>query len=303
MNINKCIGIIAPSFFIERKNDFNTGISVLKNLGAEIKFGKHVFSRFFNTTASAKERAEDINSMFADKNIDIIMASDGGCRAIEVLEYLDYDLIKRNPKPFCGFSDITHILLALNAKTGIKTIHGVDVINCFGAPNSAQKERNIKHFCNILNTYDEILLPQYSEIDILRTGCASGVAVGGWLEAVHNTYRTPYFPYNRDIILFLEAIDTELNKINMMLQSMRIAGMFNNVRGLIIGKLTNCDEKEYFDCSPAFDSIVMDACYGYDFPVIKNVDFGHKTEHLAIEIGSKIEINTDNNNIILNKRM
>ena len=73
MNINKCIGITAPSFFIERKNDFNTGISVLQKLGAEIKFGKHVFSRFFNTTASAKERAEDINSMFADKNIDIIM--------------------------------------------------------------------------------------------------------------------------------------------------------------------------------------------------------------------------------------
>mgnify|MGYP002166921005 FL=1 len=64
----------------------------------------------------------------------------------------------------------------------------------------------------------------------------------------------------------------------MILQSMRIAGMFNNVRGLIIGKLTNCDKKEYFDCSPAFDSIVMDACYGYDFPVIKNVDYRKKNK-------------------------
>ena len=303
MQLNKHIGIVAPSFFIEKEQNFANGIKYLENMGAKITFSEHVFSKHFNTTTTAARRANDINMMFADKSIDVIMATDGGCRAIEVLEHLDYDLIANNPKPFCGFSDITHILLAINAKTGIHTIHGIDVLNCFGAPDTQQKELNIQHFCNVIEQCTNIPLPQKSTPHILRSGKARGIAIGGWLEAVHNLYRTDYLAKHTDIILFLEAIDTELNKINMMLQSMRISGLFNNVRGLIIGKLTNCEEIEYFDCSPGIDSVIMDACRGYNFPIITNIDFGHGEEHLAIPIGATIDINTDTNSIILDKRM
>ncbi len=303
MQLNKHIGIVAPSFFIEKKTEFKEGIKYLESLGATITYARNVFSRYFNTTAIAAERANDINNMFADKSIELIIAADGGCRAIEVLELLDYKLIKKNPKPICGFSDITHILLAINAKSNLQTIHGVDIINCFGAIDSEQKRVNIEHFCNIINNFRKCVLPQRSKIEVLRPGKATGVAVGGWLEAIHNTYQSNYFPKHDGIILFIEAIDTELNKINMMLQSMRISGLFNTVRGLVIGKLTNCEEKEYFDCSPTFDDIIMDACNGYSFPIIKNVDFGHGAEHLTIPIGATIEINTDADTIILDKRM
>lgn len=299
MQLNKHIGIVAPSFFIEKETEFKEGIKYIEGLGATVTYAKNVFSRYFNTTAIATERAHDINNMFADKSIDLIIATDGGCRAIEVLEHLDYNIIKNNPKPICGFSDITHILLAINSKSNIQTIHGVDIINCFGAADSEQKRVNIEHFCNIINSFDKRPLPQHSKIEVMRPGNATGIAVGGWLEAVHSTYKTEYFPKHDDIILFIEAIDTELNKINMMLQSMRISGLFHNVQGLVIGKLTNCEEKEYYDCSPTFDDIVMDACRGYSFPIIKNIDFGHGPEHLAIPIGATIEINTDSNTIIL----
>lgn len=301
--INKHIGVVAPSFFIEKTDNFIRGIQCLEKLGAHVTYGHSVFSKHLNTTDTAMNRANDINTMFADKNIDIIMATDGGCRAIEVLEYLDYDLIAHNPKPICGFSDITHILLAINAKTNIETIHGIDIINCFGAPESEQKQRNIQHFCNILTNADNIVLPQKSNIEILRHGQATGIAVGGWLEALQHTCNTKYFPKHDGIILFLEAIDTELNKINMMLQSMRLSGIFDNVLGLMIGKLTNCDEKEYFDCSPSINDIIMNACSGYNFPIIKNIDFGHGIEHLAIPIGSSLNINTSTNTIVLNKRI
>lgn len=299
----KEIGVVAPSFFIEKTDNFMRGIQCLEELGAHVTYGRAVFSKLFNTTDTAINRANDINAMFADKNIDIIIAADGGCRAIEVLEHLDYDLIAQNPKPICGFSDITHILLAINAKTNIETIHGVDIINCLGAPASEQKQRNIQHFCNILTKTDNIVFPQRSDIEILRHGQATGIAVGGWLDALQHTCNTKYFPKHNGIILFLEAIDTELNKINMMLQSMRLSGVFDNVLGLIIGKLTNCDEKEYFDCSPSIDDIIMNACAGYTFPIIKNVDFGHGIEHLAIPIGAHININTSANTIVLNKRI
>ena len=104
------IGIVSPSFFIEKQEKFETGIKYLQEQGYKLRFGSTVFNREYNTTGTAMERAEDVNRMFMDSDIDLIMATDGGCRAIELLEYLDYDAIKNNPKPICGLSDITHIL-------------------------------------------------------------------------------------------------------------------------------------------------------------------------------------------------
>ena len=296
---NICIGVVAPSFFIEKTDNFNLGIEFLRQHGAHIIFGNHVFSKYFNTTAYAQQRADDINRMYANDDIDIIVATDGGCRAIETLPFLDYELIKKHPKPICGFSDITHILLAINARTGQTTFHGMDIINGFGVPKNPYKQLNIDWLNKILCERCDITLPQQSEPYVIKQGIGTGSAVGGWLQVLQNLYGTNLYPQHKDIILFFEAIDTELNAINLMLQSLRLKGMFENVRGMIIGKLTNCDEKEYFDCSPDFDSIILDATQDYSFPIMKNIDFGHGIEHLTLPIGRTIYMDTNTKNIVI----
>ena len=145
------IGIVAPSFFVEKETSFDRGLSTIKEICYDIVMGDFVLSRYQNTTAPAPQRADDINKMFADCSVDIILASDGGCRAIEVLPYLDYDLIAKSGKPICGFSDISHILLAITAKTGCITIHGMDLINGFGDSESQQKAINIQCLFNVIN--------------------------------------------------------------------------------------------------------------------------------------------------------
>lgn len=287
----KTIGIVAPSFFIEKNDKFAAGVNYLRNKGVDLKFGKTVFRRINNTTGTAIERANDINDMFADSEVDMIVASDGGCRAVEVLEYLDYDMIKKNPKPLCGFSDITHLLLAIYTKTDNPCIHGIDVINGFGQSDSPIKDVNMHLFWgNIANSSVSMNL---NNALALKSGKGEGIIVGGWLNAIHNMVGTEYFPQKKNMILFWEAIEEEPNKINMMLQSLRLSGVFEHLSGMIVGKLEACVEKEYYDCIPDISEIILDACKGYNFPILINAPFGHGDEKSSFMLGRNIKISTE----------
>ena len=285
------IGIVAPSFFIEKYKEYECGIQYLLDNKYTIKYGKTVGKRYYNTTAIAKERADDINSMFADSTIDIIIATDGGCRAEELVDFLDYDLIKSNPKPFCGFSDITHLLLALYAKTKIQVVHGMDIINGFGESDLDVRDKNISCFWNVV-THDISFLSLNNSI-VLKSGKGTGIMVGGWLNAIEHLAGSEFFPKDDNIVLLWEAIDEEPNRINMLLHSLRLSGVFKRTVAMIIGELSNCVEKEYYDCIPDLDEMILEACRGYDFPIIKNAPFGHKKNKQAFQYGTVITVNTE----------
>ena len=287
----KTIGIVAPSFFIERKDNFAAGVNYLRNRGFNLKFGKTVFNKVNNTTGTAIERANDINEMFIDSDVDIIVASDGGCRAVEVLEHLDYDMIKENKKPLCGFSDITHLLLAIYTKTGSPCIHGIDVINGFGQCESTIKDVNMHLFWKHIENNSVPM--DLGKAHILKSGKSEGVVVGGWLNAIQHLAGTEYFPKTEKMVLFWETVEEEPNRINMMLNSLRLSGMFDHLSGMIVGKLESCVEKEYYDCIPDINDIILDACRGYDFPILTNAPFGHGKEKSSFMLGENITINTE----------
>lgn len=291
---NDTVGIIAPSFFIEKQKNFEEGVRYLTNKGFKIKYAPSVKKRFFSTTAPAETRTAEINQMFADKEVKAVICSDGGCNAIELLQYLDYDLIKKNPKIFSGFSDITHLLLAIHSKTGIQTIHGMDIINGFGNTTTPCYERNLDFFFKLLAAKSELVYEPFNEWKIMRKGKGQGVIVGGWLDALHNLSGTSYFPTYDKIVLIWDAIDTELNKINMMLHSLKLKGVFEKTTAMVIGKPTNCVEKEYYDCFYPLEKVISDATAGYSFPIIFNADFGHSDSNLSFIIGKEAVVNTDN---------
>lgn len=284
------IGIVAPSFFIEKDSEFKSGINYLKECGFQLKYGDTVFERYYNTTGEAISRSKDINRMFLDSEVDIIMATDGGCRAEEIIELLDFEMIRNNPKPFCGFSDITHLLLALYTKTRNPVIHGIDIINGFGQKNSEQKKKNIECFWKTIS--EDKFYMNLKNTTVLKEGKGTGIAIGGWLNAVQHLAGTEYFPKNEKFVLFLEAIEEEPNRINMMLHSLRLAGIFENTVAMVIGKMSQCVEKEYYDCIPEIDTMFLDACDGYNFPIIKDAPFGHEEDKQAFKYGTVITIDT-----------
>lgn len=292
MNNNiKCVGVVAPSFFIEKYDNYNEAMKYFKEQNIKVVLGKTVEKRLDNTTGTAKQRAADINEMYANPEVDLIIASDGGCRALEVLEYLDYNLIKQNQKTICGFSDITHILLAIFAKTGNKAIHGIDIINGFGERESFVKEENIRKFWE--NYSNNKWCMDISKCKVLKEGYGQGVAIGGWINAISNLVNTDYFPKDKKIVLLWEAVDEEPNRINMMLQSLRISGLFSRVSGMIVGKLTNCIEKEYYDCVQDIKEMILSVCEGYDFPILIDAPFGHSEEKITFTYGNDVTINTE----------
>ncbi|KKQ49165.1 MAG: Peptidase U61, LD-carboxypeptidase A [Candidatus Shapirobacteria bacterium GW2011_GWE1_38_10] len=281
------IGIVAPSFFIEKEANFKRGVKHIEDLGYKIKYGKHVFSRYRNTTATANERVEDIMSMFSDKDVKAVIASDGGCTTIEVLDKLDYDIISNNPKIFSGFSDIGHLDLALLAKSNLTTLYGLDVVNGFGEKTKDNiSDYNIQFFKKLTTSTESVgLLPKLKRWESWRDGMAEGYLVGGWIDSISSLANTPYFPYFNDIILFWEAIDLQPHNLNILLNSLKISDLFKNIRGMIVGNFVNCEEKEYWDCTPTIKQIVLEATESTKIPILANVDFGHSDQHLSIPEG------------------
>jgi muramoyltetrapeptide carboxypeptidase len=288
------IGIVAPSFFIEKREDAQRGFETIEQLGFKIKYGRNVFNRFENTTASAQQRADEINEMFCDKTVGGIICTDGGCRAIELVKMLDYEAIRNNPKLFIGSSDITHLQMAIYAKANVPSVYGLDIVNGFGQSENARKQCIINFFLALVkHDCKHLELPEFSPWRVLRKGKCRGTLVGGWLDAINNLSGSEYFPEDEKIILFWEAVSLEQNKIMMILNSLQLSNWFDKVKGMIIGKLTDCEEIEYHDCIPNFYEFIIRIAEKFNFPVITNVDFGHVQTNLSLPIGLEVEINTE----------
>ena len=132
-----------------------------------------------------------------------------------------------------------------------------------------------------------------SKCKVLKEGYGQGVAIGGWINAISNLVNTDYFPKDKKIVLLWEAVDEEPNRINMMLQSLRLSGLFSRVSGMIVGKLTNCIEKEYYDCVQDIKEMILSVCEGYDFPILIDAPFGHSEEKITFTYGNDVTINTE----------
>jgi len=281
------IGIVAPCFFIEKEINAKKGIINLRNFGFKVKFGKTVFSKYRYTTGTIQDRAKDIMDMFTDPEIHAIICMDGGCTAIELLDKLDYNIISKNPKIFSGFSDITHLHLAFLAKSKMPTLHGLDIINGFGT-NTKNKayQFNTKLFLKCTTTNKPLgVLPSLTKWDVWRDGKAKGYLVGGWIDAILNLTNTDYFPNYNEVILFWEAMSCEPHRINMTLYALKNMGLLSKVKGMIIGKFTDCKEKEYFDCAPSLKEIVLEVTAPYKIPILANVDFGHNDQNISFPEG------------------
>ena len=128
LKIGDTIGVIAPSSPIIGDNveELNQAKKIIENLGFKVKYSKNIFSNTNNYSATAKEKADDINEMFADKDIKMIWCAKGGNNSNSTFGYIDYDNIKRNPKIICGFSDITSLTNMITEKTGLVTFSGTN---------------------------------------------------------------------------------------------------------------------------------------------------------------------------------
>lgn len=286
------IGVVAPGSPVPKKN-IKKGVNVLSNMGFNVKLGKHIFSITGYTAGIAKDRANDINRFFSDSQIKAIIAARGGYNCNQILPFLDYGLIKKNPKIFLGLSDVTAVLNAIVLKSNVITFHGPVLLMIGGGRDgkvfSKYSKENFekilmnekKRFINVVNAFDNWI--------VLNKGKAVGKLFGGNLSSLISIIGTSYEPNWKNAILMWETLEEKLEMIDQMLTHLRLAGIFDKINGMMVGKFV--DTKQGRDTE--IIKMILEQCRGYDFPIIYGVDFGHTNENLILPIGGEISFNTE----------
>lgn len=287
LKIGDTIGVVAPSSPIIGNNieELNKAKEIVEKSGFKVKYSKNIFSNTNGYSSTEKEKAEDINEMFADKEVKMIWCAKGGNNSNSTFEYLDYELIKKNPKIICGYSDITSITNMITEKTGLVTFSGTNFKTIATDETDFSYKQALNRFVNgslELGTENE-------EYITIQEGKTSGELIGGNLSLIRGMVAGKYSLDFTDKILFLEELGFETDPAGTSnnLYYMKQNGIFDKIKGLWIGNYEH-------ESGISLEKIITDVLEGeYKFPIIKSNNFGHIERKIAIPIGTKAEINTN----------
>lgn len=273
-------------------------IKAMEELGFKVILGESTRAYHGFLSGSDELRAKDINNMFEDKSIKGIFAIRGGYGATRLLDMLDYDMIKKNPKVFAGYSDVTALHNVFNEKCKLITFHtpmastefykGVDdyTMNYFKQNIFSDKPLGI------------LKNPIGQEIKTLVSGKANGKLVGGNLSLIASSMGTPYELDTKGNILFLEEVDEYPYRIDRLLLQLKQCGKFKDAAGIIFGALTNCEPKEG-ENNLTLIEIFEELIKPENKPTMYNLICGHCIPTMSIPLGAKVKINTENNEILV----
>lgn len=294
------IRVIAPSrsLAIIYKDVYEKALAYLTNAGYKVTFSKNAWELDdFSKSSSVKSRVEDLHAAFADKNVKAILTCIGGFNVNQILSHIDYDLIKTNPKILCGYSDITALLCAVYAKTGLTTYHGPH-FSTFGF--EAQREYTTESFnlCTESASPFAVTPSQNHSYSVIQEGECEGALIGGNLCTLNLLQGTEFMPSLEDKILFLED-DNLVGKYFPMefdrnLQSLLHCKGAEKIKGIIFGKFQEGSEID----ESAIKKIIKGKVNSH-IPVVFGVDFGHVLPITTLPIGGTAKLSAKVNDVKL----
>ena len=299
--------LFCPSSPIIPEEDIEKCKKVIIDLGFNPVIGKSLYENYGGYMAGKAEiRIEDLHEAFSRKDIKGIFCVKGGYSASQLLDKIDYELIKNNPKVFVGYSDVTNLHIVFNQKCNLGTYHGPmvksNMINDF---NDYTKSSFFKALEKQEWKYEE---PENMPLSILTKGNASsnivrGVLTGGNLAIIVTTLGTQYEIDTKGKILFLEDVDEEIGSLNRMLTHLKYAGKFSDCKAVVFGNFAACKntytkENQHYELIELLKNFFAD----YDKPVIYGMESGHKKAYMfTLPLGAKCSINLQNKEILFEK--
>ena len=270
------IGVIAPSDFLEEKDvEFIKQSSKLfEDLGFKIKLGEFIFSNTLGYSASPLKKVKDVHAMFADHDVKAIFSVKGGENSNTTFDYLNYELIKNNPKILCGFSDSTSITNMITSKTGLVTFSGATFKSLTSWETDYAFKEVVKRF---INKSLEFGTPD-DKFETLHKGTATGRLIGGNLSLLSQMICGKYCLDFTDKILFIEELGAESSptRISSYLYYLKQNGVFNQIKGLWIGNYEH-------PSGHTLEKIVFDVLGNdFNFPIIKSNNFGHVDKKIEL---------------------
>lgn len=283
-----CIGVVAPSGPVKR-SEIREGFEALESLGFRVVLSPHLFEKERYLAGSDEVRLQDLHAMFADERVKGIVCARGGYGALRLFERMDFDLVKKHPKLFVGFSDVTALLLALYKKTRLVTVHGpVMKTLC------ADQGRNLESLLRLVTTRERITM-KFRKARSVKRGVARGTLVGGNLTLIAHLTGTPFMPPLRDVLLFLEEKGEEPYRVDRMLTHLRLAGVFERCAGIMTGSFVDCGR------SAEIEALIEERLGDLKVPVITGIPVGHGEENLALPIGVRAELDTAQGTLVLSE--
>ena len=287
------IGVIAPANVILEKDEeyIEKSKKLFEALGYKVKFGKYVRENSLGYGATAKQKAEDINNMFKDEEVKAIICVKGGEDSNSTFDYIDYELMKNNPKIICGFSDITSITNAIYSKTGLVTFNGPT----FKSLTSWETDYAFKELIKRFQNKSLELGVEKDKYETIQEGIAEGELVGGNLSLTTRLVNGKYLLDFEEKILFIEELgfESDPNLVNNNLYHMKQNGVFEKIKGIWVGNYEH-------ESGIALEKILLDVLDGeYNFPIIKSNNFGHCDKKTVIPIGTKARIDTSKDKKII----
>jgi muramoyltetrapeptide carboxypeptidase len=305
------LGIVAFSTPIHASSEetIQRSCSFLKEKGFNIIEAPNCRTMTGHTAGTIKERVKSLHDFFKNKKIDGILSYWGGFQSHQLLEYLDFDLIRRNPKPFIGFSDTTILHAGIHGKTGLVTFSGPAGIT-FGKPTVP--DFTWKFFEKVLMQPEATLKLEASETfsdnkwymepskqmrfepnpgwKVYRKGKAEGAVFGGNVGTLLLLAGTPYWVNLKGRILFVEDDEAESSKtMDRMFTQLRQMGVYDQIKGMVVGRF---HRDVAFKENDSLEMILDDALRGYKFPVITGVDFGRTDPLITIPMGIRCRMDT-----------
>lgn len=292
------IGLIGPSGSIRTAGSLEKSVAMVEEMGFKVKLGESCGKVYGYLSGTDEVRARDVNAMFRDDTVDAIICVKGGYGTMRMLDQLDYEAVRANPKIFMGYSDITAMHIAYLEKAELVSFHGPMPASCWV---DGLDDVTLKSMLSMLmdDCADRVISnPEGHPFTTVNSGVCEGRLVGGNLSLIDGLLGTPYELDTRGRILFIEDIGEKTYRLDHMLTHLRLAGKFDDCAGVVVGHFTDCPIE-----FPAFgltiEEIIRDVVVPCGKPVFRGFTAGHALPNLTLPLGVQCRMDADQGTITL----
>lgn len=296
LRVGDTVGLIAPANATFLPVELDVARETLEALGLRVKAGAHLLDRYGYFAGRDAQRAADVNAMFADPEVRAVLALRGGWGSARLLPHLDYELIRRHPKILMGYSDVTALLNAVHARTGLVTFHGpvgISTWTPFSVEHMAAAlfEGDALTLANPVELRDGLVQAE-DRIQVVTPGRARGRLLGGNLTVLSAIVGSPYMPAMDGAILFLEDTGEQVYRMDRMLTHLGLASVLGRLRGFVFGRCTDCKPGEGYGAL-TLDEVLTDHVKPLGIPAFRGAMIGHIDRQFTVPVGLEAEMDAE----------
>ncbi len=300
------VALLTPSTYVTDPLDIEAAERMARHFELKPRWSANSRKRGGYVAGTIEERVADLHAAFRDPDVKGVFCTRGGYGAPQLLAHLDYALIRQHPKVLAGYSDITALHLAIQAKAGLVTFHAPTLLSPFTDYSQRyfreavfqRKDRQV-----IQNPPESNPLRPEHPVRAIRPGRAQGRLIGGNLTLISSLMGTPYEPDTRGRIFFIEDVGEEPYRIDRMLTQLRLAGKFDQCAGVVVGECVDCSQKDF---KPSFRgnswtlNEVLDQILGeLKVPVLSGLLIGHTDDQASLPVGVMAEMDAGAGTLML----